>query len=79
MYNAIQQIIISRSYFYFYSQSHDLTQFNEDINSDVKKLVTWLEGNKLSLNVAKIHSMLISTKQRGSSLRSRNEALELKI
>ena len=44
-----------------------------------KKLETWLNGNKLSLNVAKTHSMLISTKQKGSSLTSRNEALELKI
>ena len=60
-------------------QSHDLTQLNEAINSDLKKLETWLNGNKLSLNVAKTHSMLISTKQKGSSLRSRNEALELKI
>ena len=25
-------------------QSHDLTQLNEDINSDLKKLVTWLEA-----------------------------------
>ena len=61
------------------SQSRDLTQLNEAINSDLKKLETWLQGNKLSLNVAKTHSMLISTKQKGSSLRSRNEALELKI
>ena len=38
-----------------------------------------MQGNELSLNVAKTHSMLISTKQKGSSLRSRNEALELKI
>ena len=60
-------------------QSYDLTQLNEAINSDLKKLETWLNGNKLSLNVAKTHSMLISTKQKGSSLRSRNEALELKI
>ena len=60
-------------------QSHDLTQLNEAINSDLKKLETWLNGNKLSLNVAKTHSMLMSTKQKGSSLRSRNEALELKI
>ena len=60
-------------------QSHDLTQLNEAINSDLKKLETWLNGNKLSLNVAKTHSMLISTKQKSSSLRSRNEALELKI
>ena len=60
-------------------QSRDLTQLNEAINSDLKKLETWLNGNKLSLNVAKTHSMLISTKQKSSSLRSRNEALELKI
>ena len=60
-------------------QSRDLTQLNEAINNDPKKLETWLQGNKLSLNVAKTHSMLISTKQKCSSLRSRNEALELKI
>ena len=34
-------------------QSHDLTQLNEAINSDLSKLETWLQGNKLSLNVAK--------------------------
>ena len=60
-------------------QSRDLTQLSEAINSDLKKLETWLQGNKFSLNVAKTHSMLISTKQKGSSLRSRIEALELKI
>ena len=31
-------------------QSYDLTQLNEAINSDVKKLETWLQGN-----VAKAH------------------------
>ena len=60
-------------------QSHDLTQLNEAINSDLSKLETWLQGNKLSLNVAKTHSMLISTKQKHNSLKSRNEALALKI
>ena len=60
-------------------QSHDLTRLNEAINSDLSKLETWLQGNKLSLNVAKTHSMLISTKQKHKSLKSRNEALELKI
>ena len=35
-------------------QSRDLTQLNEAINSDLKKLETWLQGNKLSLNVAKL-------------------------
>ena len=38
-----------------------------------------MEGNKLSLNVAIIHSMLISTKQKHNSLKSQSEALELKI
>ena len=47
-----------------FHQSRDLTQLNEAINSDLKKLETWLNGNKLSLNVAKTHSMLISTKQK---------------
>ena len=60
-------------------QSHDLTRLNEAINSDLRKLETWLQGNKLSLNVAKTHSMLISTKQKHNSLKSRSEALELKI
>ena len=46
------------------NQSRDLTQLNEAINSDLKKLETWLQGNKLSLNVAKTHSMLTSTKQK---------------
>ena len=48
-------------------------------DSDLKKLETWLQGNKLQLNVAKSHVMLIPTKQKGISLKSRNEALELKI
>ena len=43
-------------------QSNDLTQLEEAINSDLKQLTTWLQGNKLSLNVAKTHSMPISTK-----------------
>ena len=60
-------------------QSRNLTQLNEAINSDLSKLETWLQGNELLLNVAKTHSMLISTKQKHKSLKSRNEALELKI
>ena len=28
-------------------QSHDLTQLNEAINSDLSKLEVWLQGNKL--------------------------------
>ena len=45
-------------------QSGDLTRLEEAINGDLKKLTTWLQGNKLSLNVAKAHSMLISNKQK---------------
>ena len=44
-------------------QSNDLTQLNEAINSDLTKLDSWLQGNKLSLNVARTHSMLIFSKQ----------------
>ena len=52
-------------------QSGDLTQLEEAINSDLKQLTTWLEGSKLSLNVAKTHSILISTKQKHNILKSK--------
>ena len=60
-------------------QSSDITQLNEAINGDLKQLDTWLQGNKLSLNVAKTHSMLVSTKQRHNILQSQNKDLDLKI
>ena len=60
-------------------QSPDLTRLNEAINSDLRKLDSWLQGNKLSLNVAKTHSMLISTKQKHRILKSQNEDLKLNI
>ena len=60
-------------------QSHDLTRLNEAINSDLRKLDAWLQGNKLSLNVAKTHSMLVSTKQKHNILKGQNEDLTLKI
>ena len=60
-------------------QSHDMTRLNEAINSDLRKLDAWLQGNKLSLNVAKTHSMLISTKQKHNILQGQNEDLKLKI
>ena len=46
---------------------------------DLKELDTWLQGNKLSLNVAKTHSMLLSTKQKKNTLKSINETFNLKI
>ena len=57
-----------------------MTRLNDAINSDLAKLDTWLQGNKLSLNVAKTHSMLISSKQKHNSiLKGQNEDLKLKI
>ena len=60
-------------------QSSDINQLNETINDDPKQLDTWLQGNKLSLNVAKTHSMLVSTKQRHKILQSQSKDLDLKI
>ena len=60
-------------------QSHNLTQLNGAINNDLKQLDTWLKGNKLSLNVAETHAMLVSTKRKHMTLKSQNKDLELKI
>ena len=60
-------------------QSSDINELNEVINNDLKQLDIWLQGNKLSLNVAKTKSMLVATKQKHNILKSRNEDLDLKI
>ena len=60
-------------------QSHDLIRLNEAINSDLKKLDSWLQGNKFLLNVTKTHSILISTKQKQNILKSQNKDVDLKI
>ena len=59
-------------------QALNMTQLNGAINNDLKRLDTWLQ-NKLPLNVAKTHSMLITTKQRRDVLKSSNQNLELSI
>ena len=59
--------------------SSDITKLNVAINNDLSKLDTWLQGNKLTLNVAKTHSMLIATKQKHKMLKCQNEELDLKI
>ena len=56
-----------------------MTQLNGAINNDLKQLDAWLQGNKLSLNVTKTHSMLITTKQKRSVLKSTDQNLELSI
>ena len=60
-------------------RSSDITQLNEAINNDLSKLDTWLQGNKLTLNVAKTHSMLIATKQKHKMFKCQNEELNLEI
>ena len=60
-------------------QSNDITQLNKAINNDLRHLDTWLQGNKLSLNVAKTHSMLVTTKQKRNILQEKNLDLELNI
>ena len=59
-------------------QALSMAQLNGAINNDLKRLDTWLQGNKLSLNVAKTHSMLITTKQKRNVLKSSNQNLELR-
>ena len=44
--------------------SKDITQFNAVLNEELRRLDTLLKGNKLSFNVAKTRSMLITTKQK---------------
>ena len=56
-----------------------MTQLSKAINTDLTILDTWLQGNKLTLNVAKTHSMLLSTKQKREILKSQNESMVLKI
>ena len=60
-------------------QSSDITQLNEAINSDLAQVEKWLKGNKLSLNVMKTHSMLISTKPKHETLANEGESLKLRI
>ena len=41
--------------------SKSIAEINEAVNSDLKRLQLWLEGNKLSLNVAKTQSMILGS------------------
>ena len=61
------------------SLSYQSHQLNRTLNQDLKALNKWLRGNKLSLNVAKTQSIVISTKQKLAVLKSRTEQLHLYI
>ena len=58
-----------------YHSSKDIMQSNTALNEELRKFDTWLQGNKLSFNVAKARSMLITTKQKKKYLTASNQAL----
>ena len=60
-------------------QSKDLSRVNEALNEDLSPLDAWLISNKLSLNVAKTKSMLVSTKAKRKALNTSNQNLQVKI
>ena len=60
-------------------QNHSMRQLNRVLNQDLKALHKWLRGNKLSLNVAKTQSMVISTEQKLAVLKSQTEQLNLHL
>ena len=60
-------------------KSKDLSQLNEALNDDLPRLDTWLISNKLSLNVAKTQSMLVSAKAKRKTLNKSNQNLQVKL
>ena len=60
-------------------KSKDLSQLNEALNEDLLYLDAWLISNKLSLNVAKTQSMLVSTKAKRKTLDMSNQDLHVNI
>ena len=55
-----------------------MMQLNTALNEELRRLDRWFQGNKLSLNVAKTRSMLITTKQK-KYLTASNQALQPSI
>ena len=62
-----------------FHSSKDIMQLNTALNEEIWRLDRWLQGNKLSLNVAKTFSMLITTKQTKKYLTASNQALQPSI
>ena len=60
-------------------RSDDIHQLNETMKKDLTSVFEWLKGNKLSLNVAKTKTMLITTKQKERFLAQNNKELSLNI
>ena len=60
-------------------QADDIPDLNETLNEYLEALYAWLNGNRLSLNVSKIQSMTIGTKNKQAALENKNEQLNLQI
>ena len=58
-------------------KSKDLSRLNEALNKDLSRLDAWLISNKLSLNVAKTQSMLVSTKVKRKALDKSSQHLQV--
>ena len=58
-------------------KSKDLSRLNEALNEDLSCLDAWLVSKKLSLNVAKIQSMLVSTKVKRKALDKSSQHLQV--
>ena len=55
--------------------SENISQLTEALNDDRRSLHLWLTGNKLSINVAKTQSLVISTKQRQAVIKNQTVTL----
>ena len=60
-------------------KSKALTLLNEAMNHDFMSLESWLQGNKISLSVAKTYTMLICSKYKQKALINSNEKLGIKV
>ena len=60
-------------------QFESISQLTTALNDDLRNLHLWLKGNKLSLNVAKTKSLLISTKHRQAVMKEEAVTLVLDI
>ena len=60
-------------------KSKDLFRLNEALNENLSLLDAWLNSNKLSFNVAKTQSMLVSIKAKKKALDNSNQNLQVKI
>ena len=53
-------------------QSNNLSELENLMNAEIGNLNTWLEANKLSLNIAKTEFMIIGSRQRLSTFDNQN-------